>query len=907
MRINNIIRKSILPAVAMAVFSFSPSVMGAVDGLWIQHPAAALRSDVKESQVVGIVEGNRYVYFAVRGAYVSKGNADTYATLFNLDPVNIFRYDKNKSWDAASIQPLAADFTLSGAWAQAYNYSPEFGVIAVAYDNGTLDFVFDNGERVTSKCLLNMAAPIRQVSPWSITFDTERPTAYIAGSFGYVAVDMLTGETQDYRLTNLPVSWAGRVGDNMVLFAGNIVMRDNSTSAVYSTETYVYPIGDVPSVLASPLAGGSNLQALMPLGGNKFAALAPNGADTKSILRSFEISGAKLSSKDLETAITVDNGSNANYRHLFRTDGYFQCGKDGGYVVHSSSDVILLDKNGEVKKISKPNSLTANEKNSKAGSLDGSRVWLYTYENKGLAENPAQARGFYSYTVDGNAWTDKTAVVSPNGPTSSFMYYAEWNPDYGLMTRSIANRAKDSDPDYERFSVFKDGVWADKSSSAVFPAAYEVSKAARNVRHDPSAPNYVWGFSRFRGLLRADLLNPESSICLGSDRYKSNNYPGYFPLFKRQPEYDVIISFSNVDFDSDADYMWVARYWLVDYYDGVELDWKNEIQEHAYTPLYYLTKEERGAALDENVVKRMIEREIRIPKAAIGPNATLLVLKAEQNKNLIAVSDNDYRSERYKTRGFIFDHAGTPSDTSDDRSALLVDLVDEEGNPVDYLIENGLYEDTVTGELWMFTTSGPFIMDPREIVNGGKSVRKHKVTHRDGIEVIEHPLEFVLINGIADDNLGRKWVATESGLYCLSPDGLELLGHYTSADYPLPSDNVFNVACDAFGTVFVLTDHGMVEFRPEGGISSVAAGTPLSVYPSVVAPDYRGYVKISGVDPLSSYVVVDKEGNPVAVLGTPEDGLIQWDATDSQGKRLPAGKYNVRRENSAEMNAVIIL
>ena len=362
--------KTLIALASLVLMTSLAGSAGNLDGRWKYHPAAALRSLNKESQIDRMIEGEKYVYFSVRGNFMSRnsgGHTNTYTTENNLDPIQLFRYDKTQPWQEGSIVAVSDEVEMSGLICDLMNYSPQHGVMAVAYDNRALDFIYDDGTVVATEALKDLSLPTRTATPYSITFDRENPLAYVAGSFGYVTIDMRNGEIADYVQTDMPVAWAGRVGDYMVLMAGDIAMPVYSggwSTPVYSTKTYIYPTGRVPSVLTSPIEGGANLQALMPLSGNSFAALAQGSAETMSNLLTFSITPDGVTHETKAQGIAYDNGALSSSRHKFRTDGYWQPAKNG-YAVHGKEEILMIDASGNVERKSKA-SLTANEKASKS-------------------------------------------------------------------------------------------------------------------------------------------------------------------------------------------------------------------------------------------------------------------------------------------------------------------------------------------------------------------------------------------------------------------------------------------------------------------------------------------------------------------------------------------------------------
>lgn len=894
--------------ILIASVFISTNALANLKGRWIQHPAACLRSEDKESQVDRILEGERYVYFVVRGSYFNRDNSYFYNTAKEIDPIQIFRYDKTLPWSSENIRPLAQEFELSGSLPVVINYSTDKRILVVIYENGGMDFVYDDGTIVSSAALKNATMPTMNAKAYTVTFDDENSLVYIAGTFGYIVVDASNGELAEIHKLNKAVSWAGRVGDNMVVFAGDISSRN------YNTNTYIFPIGEKSSSLPAPVSGGENLQYLMPLAGNTFAAMAPGASDTQYNLKVFSI-GEEVRGGILEANCNVDNAALPKYRHMFRTDG-FAAAMKGGYAIQNNSNVILLKKGLEynpegaidaykdmaVTLLSKSGLETANERNSKAQTYDGKRLWLYTYENAGNANS--SARGFYYKDFDSSAWSTKSDIYAPNAPTSTFAAYSLWDSTNGLLMRGPGAYFATDAAGMDFLSSYKNNRWKDLSFGANYNERnyHNITTAGKYIGVDPLNSNWIWGVSTLRGLFRMDLEDYSNYIQFGTS-YKGyqNSYKGYFDCFSYQMSYRSLISFTNVDFDNRGT-LWTSRMW---YYEGDDDDEITEASE-AYNPLIYITAEDRHAFNPDMNNSQLSIHELHVPGVSSTSNSSIVIaLKSPGSENYIA-----YSSRYYTTNGkfYVFDHNGTLDNTDDDRVAVVDCLYDENGDRIGVMLERGLFEDQSTGDLWYCTSSGPFLINPSEFLAGNKKARRLHFTKKEGIEDNGNPLEHIAINFICADKFGRKWLSTESGLYCVSADNKELLGHYTVENSSLPSDYVVSVACDLeTGSVFALTVRGMAEFQPEDCFNSIPEGNHLTIWPSSVTPEYKGYININGVESGSSYVICNADGDIVKRLGGSETGKLQWDGNDADGQRVAPGRYNIQRENKDETNSIIVL
>nr|WP_255531342.1 two-component regulator propeller domain-containing protein [Pontibacter sp. 172403-2] len=148
------------------------------------------------------------------------------------------------------------------------------------------------------------------------------------------------------------------------------------------------------------------------------------------------------------------------------------------------------------------------------------------------------------------------------------------------------------------------------------------------------------------------------------------------------------------------------------------------------------------------------------------------------------------------------------------------------------------------------------------------------------------------VRSIAVDGANRKWMGTDKGLWLFSPDGDELIYHFTTENSPLPSDKVLSVAVEhRSGEVFVATEAGMASFRSD---ATTTEGKPecAVVFPNPVRRDYTGLVGISGLPNNADVRITDIAGMLVYKTRA-TGGTLAWNARDYNGRRVKAGVYLV--------------
>lgn len=148
------------------------------------------------------------------------------------------------------------------------------------------------------------------------------------------------------------------------------------------------------------------------------------------------------------------------------------------------------------------------------------------------------------------------------------------------------------------------------------------------------------------------------------------------------------------------------------------------------------------------------------------------------------------------------------------------------------------------------------------------------------------------VTAIAVDGGNRKWIATKSGLYRVAADGTELFETFTTANSPLPSDQILDVAVEPVsGSVFVATTAGLVSYR---GVATEPAGTlnKVTVFPNPVRPDFSGVVAINGLVDQAAVKILDAAGQLVYETKA-QGGTATWNLLDYRGRPVRTGIYLV--------------
>ena len=217
----------------------------------------------------------------------------------------------------------------------------------------------------------------------------------------------------------------------------------------------------------------------------------------------------------------------------------------------------------------------------------------------------------------------------------------------------------------------------------------------------------------------------------------------------------------------------------------------------------------------------------------------------------------------------------------------------------------------LNGALWLGYDKGLFMVpDPVALYNSTERepvFQQVKVTRKDDPTLADYLLSEVPIKCITIDGGNRKWIGTSGqGVYLISPDGQETIEHFTAANSPLTSDDVYDIKVNGKnGEVFIATANGLCSFIGE-------ATDPVSkfdkdlvkVYPNPVGPEYDGKIVIRGLMTNTNVKIVNAAGRLVHE-GTSVGGTYSWNGRLASGKRCASGVYYILGTNESGDEGVV--
>lgn len=238
----------------------------------------------------------------------------------------------------------------------------------------------------------------------------------------------------------------------------------------------------------------------------------------------------------------------------------------------------------------------------------------------------------------------------------------------------------------------------------------------------------------------------------------------------------------------------------------------------------------------------------------------------------------------------VYDTAGTPADTSDDRYIRL-QVQDSEGFTI-----NNIYSvaEDLEGNIWLGSDLGPVVYyNPGKVFSSDIRASRIKISRDDGSGLADYLLGTETVTTVAVDGANRKWLGTlSSGAFLVSEDGKKQLLHLNTANSPMLTDNIVKIAVNGItGEVWFGTDEGIVTYRGDAtdGQSDYSS---LYAFPNPVREGFDGVVTITGLVDNSSVKITDAAGNLVyetVSLG----GQATWDLATRRSRRASTGVYLV--------------
>lgn len=577
---------------------------------------------------------------------------------------------------------------------------------------------------------------------------------------------------------------------------------------------------------------------LAPLDGNKFGCLA-NDAINVCTIDGNSLNVERISVVNPANCVNARDGymySNNYQSRLLRLDGsmadynYIPNAPESRYNIHSS--------------------------------WDGKEFWAMS-AFAGLSS--------LDYNPQTYEWTYTRKSIYPNAPTPYRTSPLTYSPKYGIIANNHGINRQFTGYQVDNPVVtcaLENGVWTQYGYPYTKPEWQYTSSNPSGASIDPDNPDVIYYGSYTAGIQRKNLADINDMLILSHPADKSASLPQFQKIAETCTwAGPFLCSFSQPMFDAQG-------YMYSNFFGGTS---NNSIKIYVWTP------EDRKA---KNFKKYTI---LEIPDFKLENTNMLLPLK--QTKNTLIVSTG-----HFDNRIIVYDTNGTPTNAADDRKVVISSLIDQDGNKIELNYLVSLFEDPSTGYVWAGTLNGLFYFNPKQVLQGNTRVYRVKVARDDGTNLADYLLNNIPVSAICQDGAGRKWFGTGGGgLVCTSADGRTIEGEVNSSNSDIPSDLIYAMEYNAKNnSIVVSTSKGIGEYHISGGASSSAdEGKKAHIYPNPVRPDYLGWVTIDNVPDGGIVKIVDAAGNLVKELGPVESGMVRWDVTNLEMKRVKSGVYNV--------------
>lgn len=258
---------------------------------------------------------------------------------------------------------------------------------------------------------------------------------------------------------------------------------------------------------------------------------------------------------------------------------------------------------------------------------------------------------------------------------------------------------------------------------------------------------------------------------------------------------------------------------------------------------------------------------------------------------------------------------GTLKDNKDDKIKFSGSHFHNQDGNSEEISDIYFYEFDLNGDMWIGTNKGIFVLrDPDLFLNNKTPVfERIKISRDDDSGLADYLFNGVNTTAIYIDQGNRKWIGTLSdGVFLLSADGTMTLEHFTTANSPLPSNNILSITEDGQnGSLFFGTSLGMVEYGgqardPEKTLSE----SNIVVYPNPVKPGFDGYVTITGLTEWSTIRIISNSGRLIHE-GISNGGSYSWNLNDINGNPVSSGVYHAvitnQENNKSESTSITVI
>lgn len=706
--------------------------------------------------------------------------------------------------------------------------------LVVAYDNGNIDLLKDNGEKTNIPGLM-MASGNMSTTVTGISVD-ENGLVWVATATGFVSIDAGKGEVISSRNYGRKVNGVGALHGRILV----------------ATDDGVY-YGD-------PLSG--NLDTFTKIEGSGNASRFFTWANYICYLSNVSGINEIYQVDDLSTHLTATPCSEGMDVY------YVERGRDG-FLFTGNQGVRWYGDDGTRRRWGNPVVYRP-----QAGSADGKSAW-FACSRTGFSR-------FSTPEADWGQWTCTLKDYIPNASNAFICTSMAYSPKYGMLVR---NHGTDRSfggyqlwtPDL--ISSLKDGEWKPRSTvySDDDPDNALLVYNPIGLAIDPKNEDQVYCGSLLSGMLRLDLSDMKKSLHMS----KTTEYTGNSSQF--------------VGTDEPAQ-GWATQMYLSEpVFDSYGILWTTyQNFDVAKAEIRYWMPDDRAASTSKSTFRPM--GRLKYSDVPSTNQSMICAMTSSGRRNYLIFDGGNYHSAL-----MVIDHNGTPGDKSDDRRVVESSFRDQDGHDFSRGKTSQIWEDKETGRVWIVSSSGVYHFNPVDFLNGKTTMRRVKVPRNDGTNLADYLLDEIYVNCITSDPAGRKWFGTGgAGIVITSADGTEIMKTYTVENSGIADNSVYGLCYNpSTSSMMVSTGKGLCEVFLEGTGAS-GDDDAVRAYPNPVRPGYAGMVTIDGLEYDATVKITDAGGNTVKDLGRASGGQVQWDLSNNNYKRVPAGVYLVLATNGPD-------
>lgn len=769
----------------------------------------------------------------------------------NTKLLSLFTLEK----ESDEVRPYNANNMLSQSVIRTAYYNALGHYLLIVYDDFTIDLLYDDGELKTLRSLKSfLTSGSKEVR--GISFAPELNRAYLATDFGFIVIDDSKGEIASSGIFNKPVDRVVRAGDRLLL------LHDGK-------------------ILQSPLDGiHMSLDDFQP---TNWAADDPV-TDLVSISPKKCLFAKMLNNQEEHYILTFGEPGAEPVRNSI---GSFQ-----GASIVENKDGLLLTRTSQIVEI---------DRETGDRQFIGRREYDYAVMCGSWDLRDAyfakSRTGFYSLSrgSDGK-WTETREPARPNAPAVFRCNRLQYTDDLGMLVNTHGidgNFGNHLAPNPILLSGLDSGEWDMYGIPYLYPGQELRLRNPCGFVRDPDNPNQFYFGSVLNGMLRYDITGKTPVLHMT----RSDDAPaleGHVSVREPYSDWGGAFMILYPKFDAAGNLVMAHI--------------KSEIKQKYEPELWIWSSENRKASTSAETFRPF--KQISLKSLGVAnTSAEALPLTTQGRRNMIV-----YMITASYDRDFlVYDHNGTIDDESDDRTAVMKNLYDQDGNVSCHYIFCAL-EDPATGLVWVGTDNGVFTFNPEEAFTNPGKVSRIKVSRNDGTSLADYLLNGISVNHISIDGFGRKWFSLASGgIVCTSADGKSIISEINTENSMLPSDNVYATCFNpSSNSVMVATSDGLCEHFLSGQASD-GDQVKARAYPNPVGPDYYGYVTIDGLEEDCIVKICDSAGNIVREIGPARGGKVQWDVCGFDLSRVESGVYFVLASSGAgegnysEVSKILVL